>query len=71
MDKKEFTLADAIRIQNDQLLRWKSVLKPEIYLLLLEHVCMKNIGTMEADKVFRGQDIDMYVHNNLMKSKII
>jgi len=66
MEKKEFTLAEAIRIQNERLYCWKSVLKPEKYLLLLEHVAMKNIGTMEAEKVFRGQDMDMFVYNSLM-----
>ena len=60
------TISDAMKTQNRQLLQWKSVLKPEKYILLLEHVISENVGVTEGDKIFRGNQIDMFVHNNLM-----
>jgi hypothetical protein len=63
---KEFTVADAMKIQNQQLLQWKSVLKPEKYILLLEYIIEANVGVTEGRMIFRGNSIDMFVHNNLM-----
>lgn len=60
------SVSDAMKAQNRQLLQWKSVLKPEKYILLLEHVIKENVGVQEGDKIFRGSQIDMFVHNNLM-----
>jgi hypothetical protein len=64
---KEFTVADAIKIQKEQLLQWKSVLKKKKYILLLQHIAVVNSKPMKTgDEVLRGNSIDNYVHNNLM-----
>lgn len=66
MNDKSFTVADAIKIQQQQLLQWKSVLKPEKYDKLVEHANTMNIGVVDAYNVFRGVNIDMYIQNSLM-----
>jgi len=66
MNDKSFTVADAIKIQQQQLLQWKSVLKPEKYELLSKHADELNAGMVDAYNVFRGVNIDMYIQNALM-----
>jgi len=74
MNDKVFTVADAIKIQQQQLLQWKSVLKPEKYDLLQQHATEMNkeiidtVGELSKGyNVFRGQEIDMFIYNTLMK----
>lgn len=63
---------EAIHIQATQLYRWKSVLKPEIALKLEAKCVAMNMTVLTQAEpnpydVFRGQDLDMYIHNTLMK----
>jgi len=66
MNDKTFTVEDAIKIQKEQLLKWKSVLKPEKFDLLQQHADTKNVGVTNTASVFRGVNIDMYIQNTLM-----
>ena len=67
--KAEFTLENAIEIQSEQIERWGSVLNTEAYNKLLKEVLKCNAkGYKSPYDVFRGGDIDMFIHNNLMKS---
>lgn len=74
MNDKPFTVADAIKIQNQQLAEWKTVLKPEKFDLLQQHATMMNAEIISTEgissigyNVFRGQEIDMFIYNTLMK----
>jgi hypothetical protein len=66
MNDKSFTVADAIKIQQQQLLQWKSVLKSKKYELLCKHADVMNADVVDAYNVFRGVDICMYIQNALM-----
>jgi hypothetical protein len=66
--RKEFTIENAIEIQLEQINRWSSVLKTEAYLELLKEATKRNKkGYKSPSDVFRGVDIDNFIHNNLMK----
>lgn len=61
--RPEFTLADAQKIQIEHLSNWAEVLKPSVYLALLTHTIESNKGVTDPYKVFRGQEISMWVQN--------
>lgn len=68
--EKQFTLADGLKIQQQQLNQWKSIMKASIYDKLLLYVIIMNRNCANDEtgyNVFRGEDIDGFVHNNLMK----
>jgi hypothetical protein len=60
--KKEFTIAYAYKVQEENLLKWSMVLNTDAYNKLLQKVKDGNIGVNSAHQVPRGQDIDTYVH---------
>ena len=66
MTTTEFTMEDAIRIQSEQLVEWAKVLKPEAYIMLLQHAIKSNSKCKNPYEVFRGVDIENYIHNHIM-----
>jgi hypothetical protein len=64
-----FPLEKGLAIQQEQLLKWQKVLKPEAFERLLKY-CNKVNSELPTDSkgfnVFRGTDLDMFVQNNLM-----
>lgn len=63
--RPEFTLADAVRIQFDQIAEWKAVLKPSIHKALVVHAFERNNGVTDPYQVFRGQDITCFIQNHM------
>jgi hypothetical protein len=63
---ENFTVAEGIKVQTQQLKQWESVLKPEISAKLNEIVTSKNHLAKTGYDVFRGVDIDMVIANQLM-----
>lgn len=61
--KNEFTIKQAIEIQEEQLKRWEKVLKPEIAAKLRKLVTAENDKTKDPYEICRGTDIDVFVHN--------
>jgi len=68
--RKAFTVRDGLDIQTEQLSRWKELLNEKSYLLLLEEIAKQNkLEMRDGYAVFRGSDIDTFVHN--LYSRII
>jgi hypothetical protein len=63
----KFTFEEGIKIQSEQLAKWKKVLAIEAH-SRLERYCEKRNaeGGLTGLSVFRGTDLDMFVQNNLM-----
>lgn len=67
MTTTQFTIEDAIAIQREQFLRWSIVLNAKAILMLANEIRKRNKeGYKSADNVFRGVDIDMFIHNECM-----
>jgi hypothetical protein len=68
MCKEEFTVNQGLDVQARNLRQWKSVLKPAKYKQLVAHIKEVNAHTnmRSGMDVFRGNDIDVWVSNNLM-----
>lgn len=67
MTTTTFTIEDALEIQKEQVLRWGKVLSDKAYNMLCLGIMRKNAkGYKSASDVFRGVDIDMYIHNEIM-----
>ena len=64
-EKPKFDRAAGLAIQRKQLEDWKGLLKPEIYIYLLEWVIEKNnlLKTNEGSEVVRGNSLGNYVMN--------
>lgn len=69
MTTKQFTLADALEIQKQNIFEWAVVLKPSVFLALVEHLAEANKGVTDPFKVFRGQDISTWVRNYAINKK--
>jgi len=67
MTTTQFTIENAIDIQTQQVDRWARVLNVEALLMLDKEIAKRNIkGYKSASDVFRGVDIDMFIHNECM-----
>mgnify|MGYP003594687918 CR=1 FL=1 len=72
--KEPFTIKHAIEVQKRQLEQWKKVLKSNMFKRLNNYCnkCNKELLTKYSENdeqislVFRGVDIDMFIHNNLI-----
>jgi len=63
----EFTIEKALAIQSEQVLEWGKVLNEKAYLMLCLGVMRRNArGYKSASEVFRGVDIESYIHNEIM-----
>jgi hypothetical protein len=82
--KGGFTIEKGIHAQQEQLDRWRSIMKPTIFEQLKTH-CEKLNNELKAGtqknafgklmpqdgySVFRGTTMDNWIHNNLMRAKI-
>ena len=68
---KNQTQADGLATQAKQMKRWRSVLIPAKYHELAVLVGNENLklkATDQGEDVFRGNSIDMLVHNRLMET---
>lgn len=63
MEVKEFTVNDGIKVQTEQLFRWKSVLIPEVYDSLEEYAKRNNHKAKTGYDICRGSELDCYVAN--------
>lgn len=64
---QDFTMQDAMNVQLEQITRWAKVLNTDAYLMLLKGIAKKNAkGYKSPYDVFRGNDIDMFIHNEIM-----
>jgi hypothetical protein len=69
MKRETFTLQDAKNTQMLQLLQWKKVLTQKVYFKLLRHAMKENEKCTEPYKIFRGTDIDQWIHNYMNNTK--
>ena len=68
--KKEFTIDDALKIQLDHLRDWKLVLSPQAYIRILDEAIERNKkGYKSPNDVWRGCDIETFIHNEMMKER--
>ena len=68
VEKKDFTMADALQIQLDQLRDWKLMLSPEHYIRVLDEAIEQNKkGYKSPNDVWRGCAIEMFIYNEMMK----
>jgi hypothetical protein len=65
---RKFTVEAGLQVQANNLIRWKSILKPAKYLKLAAHIAKVNADAhyKSGTDVLRGNDIDVWVANNLM-----
>ena len=64
MNNEKFTIEAAFEIQTAQVRKWKTVLKPEIYSMLLDKCIEENAKDIKSPyNVFRGQDINSFIIN--------
>ena len=67
MTTETFTIEDAIAIQREHFLRWSIVLNAKAILMLANEIRKRNKeGYKSPYDVFRGGDIDMFIHNEIM-----
>jgi hypothetical protein len=60
--KQEFTIEEALKIQEEHISQWAVVLNPEAYVRLIEKVLERNRrGYKYAHNVARGTTLDQYV----------
>ena len=70
VEKKDFTMANALEIQLENLREWKLLLKPQIYLQVLDEVIEKNNkGYKSPYDVCRGGQITNIVMNLMYNLK--
>jgi hypothetical protein len=64
----QFTIEAGIRVQSEQLAKYKKILKPEAYDRLERWALLSNSrdGIRDGYDIQRGTDLDMFVQNNLM-----
>lgn len=65
-DRDEFSMESALMIQKEQLDGWKKVLKQESYEKLEKYAFEDNKTKSIPRDIFRGTDIDNWIHNNLI-----
>lgn len=58
-----FTVAEAIKIQQDDLAKWERVLKPEVAAEMRRHAEADNDKTTNPHRIIRGSDLSNYVQN--------
>lgn len=63
--RPEFTLAEAFKIQANQIAEWKLVLKPSVHKALLQHAREHNESVINPYDVFRGVQIAEWVNNHI------
>ena len=61
--RDEFTLDDALRVQKEQILKWKPKIVPELYKAIWAEAHKLNKNVENPYRVFRGSDIDNFIHN--------
>jgi hypothetical protein len=62
VEKKDFTMADALQIQLDQLRDWKLMLSPKHYIRILDEAIERNKkGYKSPNDVWRGCDIETFI----------
>ena len=61
-----FTLQESLKIQAGQLKKWEAVLKPEVYAKLEQTALESNKGKTNPFEIMRGNELDIYIHNELM-----
>jgi hypothetical protein len=67
MTTTTFTMQDALKVQEEQILRWGKVLSDKAYSMLCLGIMRKNAkGYKSPYDVFRGTDIDNFIHNEIM-----
>jgi hypothetical protein len=64
---KRFTVIDGLKMQENHLKEWKSVLSTEAYEKLEKLAKANNHTATSGYDIARGTDLDMIVHNQLMK----
>lgn len=72
--KYNFTVEDGIRTQQQYLAQWKKVLQPWAYARLAAHCDYMNRhlpSHADGFMVFRGQNLDMYLQNEIMRNNNI
>ena len=70
----DLDISEIINIQKEQLDGWKKVLKPKMFSRLSNYCYVQNsklikehgIDSNKGNLVFRGNDLDMFVKNNLI-----
>jgi hypothetical protein len=62
----DFTKELGIKVQTDQLNRWKSVLMPDVFDKLQKIVTKDNNDAVNGHDVLRGSRIDEIIFNQLM-----
>jgi hypothetical protein len=66
IEKKDFTIEDALKIQLEHLRDWKLVLSPKAYIRILDEAIDRNKkGYKSPDDVWRGCDIEVFILNEL------
>lgn len=63
---KDFSIERGIAVQDSQLKEWESVLLPEVAKKLREWAESKNDQAKTGYDIVRGQDLGIYIHNELM-----
>lgn len=67
MKHSDFTLAQGLAVQQEQLAIWQTILKPKVFQLLHNHIIFLNQRLQEnyntGYDVFRGVDISNWIEN--------
>ena len=61
MIKNNFTVKDAIKIQEVDLFRWKTILRDDIYIKLEKYAGSENKKAVDGYMVRRGDDLMQFV----------
>lgn len=61
--KPEFTVADAIKIQQEHLKQWQEILKPEFFAKLKVWAEATNATETNPYEIRRGSTLDGFIHN--------
>lgn len=61
--RKEFSVADGIRIQQQHLEQWKLLLKPDVYANLVLYAERDNGKARDGYDICRGTDLNNYLLN--------
>jgi hypothetical protein len=68
MATTELTMKRAYLIQFEQLQEWGKVLNQEAYMMLVDEMLRRNAeGYNSPYDVFRGVDMDNFIHNGIMR----
>ncbi len=63
---ENFTIQEAIKIQQDQLLYWKKVLLPHVYNDMVGYCNSWNESATKTNHVKRGTELDQWLHNYMI-----